>query len=76
MAMARHQQVGWEVDYGDWQGFIDGTEALIRTANERPQTVVARLQALSDQVRQHYSWSAMVKSVEQALPRWESQLPV
>ena len=76
MAMARHQQVGWEVDYGDWQGFIDGTEALIRAANERPQTVVARLQALSDQVRQHYSWSAMVKSVEQALPRWESQLPV
>ena len=75
MAMACQQQVGWEVDYGDWQGFLDGTAALIRTVQERPQSVVNHLQALSDQVRQQYSCSAMVKSVEEALPRWESQLP-
>jgi glycosyltransferase involved in cell wall biosynthesis len=76
MAMACHQQVGWEVDYGDWQGFLDGTKALIRAVQERPQTVVSQLQALSEQVRQRYVWTAMVKSVEKALPRWESQLPV
>ena len=76
MAIARSQQVGWEVEYGDWQGFLNGTEALIRTVQERPQTVVSRLQALSDQVREHYSWTAMIKSVEKALPRWEAELPV
>ena len=76
MAMARSQQVGWEVEYGDWQGFLNATAALIRTVQEQPQTVVSRLQALSDQVRQHYSWTAMIKSVEKALPRWEAELPV
>ena len=75
LAMARSQGVGWEVDYGDWQGFLNATEALIRAVQERPKTVVSQLQALSDQVRQYYSWAAMVKSVKQALPRWESQLP-
>ena len=76
MAMARAQKVGWEVEFGDWQGFIHSTEAFIRSVNEQPQSVVNRLQALSDQVRQQYSWAAMVESVEKALPRWESQLPL
>ncbi len=76
MAIARHQHVGWEVDYGDWQGFLDGTEALIRATEKQPHTVIRQLQALSDEVRQQYSWAAMVESVEKALPRWESPLPV
>ena len=76
MTMARSQQVGWEVEFGDWQGFLHATEALIRAVNEQPQTVISHLQALSDQVRQKYSWTAMVDSVGNALPRWESQLPV
>ena len=50
--MARSQQVGWEVEFGDWQGFLHATEALIRSVNEQPQTVIGQLQALSDQVRQ------------------------
>ena len=76
LAMASSQRVGWEVDYGDWQGFLHATEALIRALQEQPQTTVSQLQALSDQVRQHYSWAAMVNSVEKAMLRWESQLPV
>ena len=76
MAMARSRQVGWEVEFGDWQGFLHATEALIRAVDEQPQTVISHLQALSDQVRQQYSWAAMVESVGNALPRWESQLPV
>ena len=76
LAVARSHGVGWEVDYGDWQGFLTATEALIRTVQERPKTVVSQLQALSDQMRHHYSWAAMVESVEKAMLRWESQLPV
>ena len=68
--------MGWEVDYGDWQGFLRATEALIRAVQEQPQQVVNQLQALSDQVRQRYSWAEMVNSVEKAMLRWESQLPV
>ena len=76
LAMARSQQVGWEVDYGDWQGFLHAIKALIRSVQNQPQTVVSGLQGLSDQVREHYSWTAMVKSVQEALPLWESQLPI
>ena len=76
LAMARSQGVGWEVDYGDWQGFLNATETLIHTVQHQPKSVVKQLQALSDRVRKHYSWSAMVESVEKALVRWESQLPV
>ena len=63
---------------GLWRlaGFLTATEALIRTVQERPKTVVSQLQALSDQMRHHYSWAAMVESVEKAMLRWESQLPV
>ena len=75
-AMARSKGVGWAVEYGDWQGFLHATEILIRAVQKQPPTVVSQLQALSDQVRQRYSWAAMVKSVEQSLPRWESQLPI
>ena len=64
------------MEYGDWQGFLHATEILIRAVQKQPPTVVSQLQALSDQVRQRYSWAAMVKSVEQSLPRWESQLPI
>ena len=76
LAMARSQQVGWEVDYGDWQGFLHAIKALIRSVQNQPQTVVSGLQGLSDQVREHYSWTAMVRSVQEALPLWESQLPI
>ena len=75
LAMARSQRVGWEVDYGDWQGFLHATEALIGSVNEQPQSIMRRLQALSDQVREHYSWAAMIQSLKEAMPHWESQLP-
>ena len=76
MAMARSQEMGWEVEYGDWQAFLNATKDLINSVEERPKTVVKQLQVLSSGVRQNYSWAAMVKSVEKAMLRWESQLPI
>lgn len=75
LALAKQQQVGWEVEFGDWQGFLTGTEALTKRVEREPKTIVSQLQALSEQVRDRYSWQAMVQSVAEALPRWESQLP-
>ena len=76
MAKARSQKVGWEVEYGDWQGFLNATEALIHSVQEQPQIIVNQLQVLSDQVRRQYSLAAMVQSVKKALDHWEPQLPV
>lgn len=75
LALAKEQQVGWEVEFGDWQGFLSSTKALIQRVEQEPKTIVAQLQALSQQVRERYTWQAMVQSVAEALPRWESQLP-
>ena len=74
LALAKEQQVGWEVEFGDWQGFLSGTKALIQRVEQEPKTIVTQLQALSKQVRERYSWQTMVQSVAEALPRWESQL--
>ena len=76
MAKARSQKVGWEVEYGDWQGFLNATEALIHSVQEQPQIIVNQLQVLSDQVRRQYSLAAMIQSVKKALDHWEPQLPV
>ncbi len=74
LAIAKGERVGWEVEYGDWQGFLVGAEALIRNVKKEPKEVVGHLQSLSKQIRHRYSWKAMVKSVGKALPRWESQI--
>ena len=73
--LAKEKQVGWQVEFGDWQGFLSGAEKLIKSVERQPQTIVTQLQGLSDQVREKYSFKAMVRSVSDALPRWESQLP-
>jgi hypothetical protein len=75
LALAAEQGAGWEVAYGDWQGFVQASEALLQQFNQQPQALARSLQRLSEQVRERYSLEAMVQSVRQALPRWEAQLP-
>lgn len=74
-ALAKERRVGWEIEYGDWHGFLLGAEALIQKAQKDPQEIVDKLQNLSKEVRHRYSWKFMVESVGKALARWESQLP-
>ena len=74
--LAKEKQVGWQVEFGDWQGFLTGAERLIQYVEQQPKTLASQLQSLSTQVRNSYSFPAMVRSVAEALPRWESQLPV
>ena len=35
--IAKKYKVGWEIEYGDWQGFVVGAEQLIAELNYRPQ---------------------------------------
>ena len=72
--LAKVHNVGCEVEYGDWQGFLDGTEAFIQQIKDNPQNVIINLQNLSKQIRRNYCWEAMVKSVASALEIWESKL--
>ena len=72
---ATKKKVGWQVEFGDWQGFLSGAEMLIQHAERQPKTLAINLQGLSTEVRRIYSFEAMIQSVAESLPRWESQLP-
>ena len=75
LALAKENQVGWQVEFGDWQGFLSGTNRLIQRFEQQPKKLATQLQGLSNEVRKSYSFQAMIQSVAKALPRWESQLP-
>ena len=72
--LARKQNIGWEVEFGDWQGFVDGTKALVEELRDRPNELGEKLQKLSDDVRASYSFDKMTESVRRSLEVWESQL--
>ena len=74
-ALAKGERIGWEVEYGDWHGFLLATEELIDNVQQDHKEVVAHLQNLSTKIRHRYCWRSMVESVGAALARWESQLP-
>lgn len=67
--------VGWEVDVGDWQGFLHGALELQNQLNQDVQSLSRRLQQLSQTIRTRYSFVAMVESVRSGLQRWEAQIP-
>ena len=66
--------MGWEVEFGDWHGFIESIEKLVHHVEQRPKSVLDQLERLSENVRKRYSQEAMIQSVEDALLTWESQL--
>ena len=66
--------VSWEVDYGDWQGFLYGIEALHKKLLEEPDLLHSSLEALSKEIRIRYSPQGMIDSVSKCLSIWESQL--
>ena len=68
------KEVGWEVEFGDWHGFIESIEKLVHHVEQRPKSVLDQIEHLSVNVRKRYSQEAMIQSVEDALLTWESQL--
>jgi len=72
---AQALQVGWNVDVGDWQGFLHGVMQLQDQLDDNAQSLSQRLQQLSQTIRTRYSFPAMVESVRAALRQWEAQLP-
>ena len=61
-----------EVEFGDWQGFVDGTKALVEELRDRPNELGEKLQKLSDDVRTTYSFDKVTEMEE--LEVWKSQL--
>ena len=72
--LARKQNIGWEVEFGDWHGFINSTKILIKNLDDNPRELSLKLQTLSDEVRNIYSWERMKESVSEGLREWERQL--
>ena len=72
--LARSQDIGWEVEFGDWQGFVNSTKILVKKLHDNPEQVGLKLQALSDEVRNIYSLERMKESVSDGLRIWERQL--
>ena len=63
-----------EVEFGDWQGFIHGTNKLAQEFRNNPNKLSVKLQTLSNEIRSIYSLDNMIASVRKGLEAWESQL--
>lgn len=74
LSLAFQNDVGLEVAYGDWLGFIKGVAAFDRSLQENQTKVLESLLKASKAVRARYSNSAMRDSVAAALESWEFQL--
>ena len=72
--LAKKQNIGWEVEFGDWQGFINGTKMLVNEFYDKPNELSRKLQSLSDDVRNIYSWKRMNTGIRNSLEAWERQL--
>ena len=59
--------MGWQVEFGDWQGFLSGTNRLIQRFEQQPKKLATQLQGLSNEVRKSYSFQAMIQSVAEGL---------
>lgn len=74
--LAAEHDVGVEVAYGDWWGFVQACYALDHSLATQSSAVMEALLKVSKQVRQRYSMQAMQSSVAAALTRWECLLPL
>ena len=72
--LATEHDVGLEVAYGDWLGFIDAAAALDRSLRRERTAVLKALLKASKAVRARYSKEAMRQSVSDGLGRWEHKL--
>lgn len=72
--LAFEHDVGLEVQYGDWYGFVKGVKSFIDSFNKQPKLVMDSLLKCSTSVRHRYAPASMQSSVLLALSRWESQL--
>jgi len=74
--LAQQQDVGLEVAFGDWLGFVDAAAALHRSLQKQQPELLKALLHTSTRVRSTYSMEAMQHSVATALQRWEAALPL
>ena len=74
--LATEHDVGLEVAYGDWLGFIEAVAALDRSLRREKAAVLKALLKASKAVRIRYSTEAMRQSVLDSLSRWEDKLSV
>ena len=73
-ALAFENDVGLEVAYGDWLGFINGMAAFDRSLQENQTKVLEALLKTSKAVRARYATTVMCETVGAALQLWESRL--
>ena len=72
--LARENNVGWEVDFGDWGGFVSGASDLNSLLVLNQENLSSNLYNLSKQVRNTYSKQNMESSVKTALQKCEKIL--
>ena len=76
LKLAQEHDVGLEVAFGDWLGFVDAAAALHRSLAKHQTQVLEALMRSSKAVRSRYSPEAMQHSVATAVERWEACLPL
>ncbi len=72
--LAEAKNTGWEVEFGDWNAFLSGLLSLEKMIHNNHNELQKSLMNVANTVRTSYSYQAMINSIRQALPRWESKL--
>ena len=60
---AQSLSLGWDVEYGDWTGFVSSTRSLIYSLNESPSSLLQSALQLSKLIRSRYSIDEFDRSV-------------
>lgn len=60
-----------EIQFGDWQGFIDAVQIVDTLLLNTPQELLNNLSSVSSEVRSRYGLLPFRQSVELAMHRWE-----
>lgn len=69
--IAETYNIGYNVEYGDLNGFIDGIEIFRSKLNSNRVKLIQSLQTVSNKIREIYSPMEMINSVKASLANWE-----
>ena len=73
-SLANKYETSFQVEFGNWQGFVDSFDYLNQSLRSNSNLLASRLQLVSKLVRSKYSFASMVKSVSSALTMIESRI--
>tara|TARA_A100001234_G_scaffold167706_1_gene148963 strand:+ start:100 stop:1110 length:1011 start_codon:yes stop_codon:yes gene_type:complete len=74
-ALADTYSTSYEVPFGDWMGFVSGTNHFIRRFSQSRSEFLSQLNSASNRLRQQYSFSEMCRTSLAIVTQIENNVP-